>query len=329
MPILYSFLRLYWSGCCYGGYTLGVRHSNAFDTGVVHPLPGLHHFGEKAKILLMCSQSDGRKNDELGVSRSRRLGRLEISPWANHLETTPTPSTFAEVLLLISMGACASSPCNPLHRTATYTLADDKVMQLISAERCSERCADGRYALHYAAASGCASASICAAILDAYPEAVRTPDRDGHLPAHAAAQSCGSVAVAEKILSAYPEAVHKKTMARSCAAARLRSASHSHREHIPLRSSARRHLTGRGHTIRVTRLSNASHVNSASMWRHTVTPAMLHSQVKAIFEAVAAELPPPPSRQPTTDRTRRSSRSAARSGSSRSVHFSAAVAVAV
>lgn len=227
------------------------------------------------------------------------------------------------------MGACASSPCNPLHRTATYTLADDKVMQLISAERCSERCADGRYALHYAAASGCASASICAAILDAYPEAVRTPDRDGHLPAHAAAQSCGSVAVAEKILSAYPEAVHKKTMARSCAAARPRSASHSHREHIPLRSSARRHLTGRGHTIRVTRLSNASHVNSASMWRHTVTPAMLHSQVKAIFEAVAAELPPPPSRQPTTDRTRRSSRSAARSGSSRSVHFSAAVAVAV
>lgn len=162
------------------------------------------------------------------------------------------------------MGACASSPCNPLHRTATYTLADDKVMQLVSAERCAERCVDGRYALHYAAASGC-NISICAAILDAYPEAVRTPDRDGHLPAHAAAQSCRSVAVAEKILSAYPEAVHKKTMVRSCAAARLRSASHSHREHIPLRSSARRHLTGRGHTIRVTRLSNASQVNSASM----------------------------------------------------------------
>ena len=183
--------------------------------------------------------------------------RLSNDADAEHLCRSPSSE--------FSMGACASSHCNPLHRTATYTLADDKVKQLISAERCSERCADGRYALHYAAASGCASASICAAILDAYPEAVRTPDRDGHLPAHAAAQSCGSVAVAEKILSAYPEAVHKKTMARSCAAARPRSASHSHREHIPLRSSARRLLTGRGHTIRVTRLSNASHVNSASM----------------------------------------------------------------
>mmetsp|Transcript_32440 Transcript_32440/g.103446 ORF Transcript_32440/g.103446 Transcript_32440/m.103446 type:complete len:178 (+) Transcript_32440:87-620(+) len=177
------------------------------------------------------------------------------------------------------MGACASSPCNPLHRTATYTLADDKVMQLVSAERCAERCVDGRYALHYAAASGC-NISICAAILDAYPEAVRTPDRDGHLPAHAAAQSCGSVAVAEKILSAYPEAVHKKTMFGKTPADRARAYNPS-------------------------------------------------DEVKAIFEAVAAELPPPPSRQPTTDRTRRSSRSAARSGSSRSVHFSAAVAVAV
>ena len=95
----------------------------------------------------------------------------------------------------------------PLQVAAAYAPADfAQVVLAARPDAALEPKADGRFSLHYACDRADADVGAVAALLAAYPEAIRLKDHRGDLPVHLACKR-GAFSVIPKLLDAYPDSV--------------------------------------------------------------------------------------------------------------------------